>query len=138
MRYNRTNPELDSLLDQIHQNTDSGSLPGREYFKHLANAYSVDFATLYLARQLLENQANQSMQQIFQAEFAQLKNTIDSSTWRQRPEFSSYEIFPGGITIVELGLDHYFQDKEIDLKTAALAQTVITRLESKHEEAVER
>jgi hypothetical protein len=48
------------------------------------------------------------------------------------------EIFPGGITIVEQGLDHYFQDKEIDLKTAALAQTIITRLEAKRQEAVER
>jgi hypothetical protein len=40
------------------------------------------------------------------------------------------EIFPGGITVVELGLDHYFQDEEIDLKTAALAQCVINFLEA--------
>ncbi len=95
----KTNPELDSLLDQIHQNTDSASLPAREYLKHLANAYSVDFAALYLVRQLLENKANQSIQQAFQAEFAKLKNTMDSSTWRQRPEFSSYTVLfvPGWV-----------------------------------------
>jgi hypothetical protein len=334
LQNNRTNPRLDSLLDQIHQNPDRISPPSREFLKHLANAYSTDFAALYLARQLLENQANQSMQQAFQAEFVQLKNTIDSSTFRQQPKLSSYvflfvpgwvyksqpetgadlakprevitkiglenyliqidesgtieknanfiaqeiirhnrlgkkiilvsassgsasvadalgnllplgeahkvsawlniggllqgspladaavrgpkrwlvkfvtfakgwdfasiesmtthrsrarfnrlyipqsilvinyvgiplsgditklakdgyedlrgegpndgltlitdEIFPGGITIVEQGLDHYFQDKEIDLKTAALAQTIITRLEAKRQEAVER
>jgi hypothetical protein len=40
------------------------------------------------------------------------------------------EIFPGGITVVELGLDHYFQDEEIDLKTAGLAQCVINNLEA--------
>jgi hypothetical protein len=90
LQNDRTNPRLDSLLDQIPQNPDSVSPPSREFLKHLANAYSTDFAALYLARQLLENQANQPMQQAFQAEFAQLKNTIDSSTFRQPPQPPSY------------------------------------------------
>ncbi len=38
------------------------------------------------------------------------------------------ELALGGITLVELGLDHYFLDPLIDLKTAALARVVINRL----------
>ena len=35
------------------------------------------------------------------------------------------ELLPGGITITELGLDHYFRDPQIDLKTLALTHVVI-------------
>jgi hypothetical protein len=36
---------------------------------------------------------------------------------------------PGGLTIVEPGLDHYFLHPDMDLKAAALALTVIDRIE---------
>jgi len=39
------------------------------------------------------------------------------------------EIIPNSVTIAELGLDHYYLDPEIDLKTVALAQLVINHLE---------
>jgi hypothetical protein len=41
----------------------------------------------------------------------------------------SDEIVPQGDTIIELGLDHYYRHPEIDLKTIALATTVIDLLE---------
>ncbi len=41
------------------------------------------------------------------------------------------ELALGGITLVELGLDHYFLDPLIDLKTAALARVVIDHLKDK-------
>lgn len=37
-------------------------------------------------------------------------------------------IAPSSLTIVQLGLDHYYLDPKIDLKTAALAQAVMQRL----------
>ena len=37
---------------------------------------------------------------------------------------------PDSLTLVQLGLDHYYLDPKIDLKTAALAQTVMQRLEA--------
>lgn len=40
------------------------------------------------------------------------------------------EIIPDGVTIVEFGLDHYYLDPKIDLKTVALAQLVINHRES--------
>ncbi len=39
-------------------------------------------------------------------------------------------IAPNSLTIVQLGLDHYYLDPKIDLKTAALAQTVMRRLDA--------
>ncbi|MBA2408405.1 MAG: hypothetical protein H0V62_01025 [Gammaproteobacteria bacterium] len=41
------------------------------------------------------------------------------------------ELVLGGATLVEPGLDHYFLDPLIDLKTAALARVVIDRLEKR-------
>jgi len=39
------------------------------------------------------------------------------------------EIIPSSVTIAEIGLDHYFLDYEIELKTVALVQLVINYLE---------
>jgi hypothetical protein len=38
------------------------------------------------------------------------------------------EVAHGGVTIVQVGLDHYFLDPEIDLKTLAMALTVMLEL----------
>ena len=40
-------------------------------------------------------------------------------------------IAPGGVTIAEIGLDHYFLDPAIDAKTVALARTVLGHLENR-------
>jgi hypothetical protein len=42
----------------------------------------------------------------------------------------SDEIVPHAITVVELGLDHYYLSPDIDMKAAALAYAVISQLES--------
>ncbi|MFQ5995632.1 MAG: hypothetical protein ACE5K1_11125 [Acidiferrobacterales bacterium] len=39
------------------------------------------------------------------------------------------EIIPGGVVITAVGLDHYYRDPEIDLKTFALANVVLEELE---------
>ena len=39
------------------------------------------------------------------------------------------ELVPGGIVITDLGLDHYYLDPEIDLKTFALTHVVLDELE---------
>ena len=41
------------------------------------------------------------------------------------------EIIPGGVVITDIGLDHYYRDPEIDLKTFALANVVLEELERK-------
>jgi hypothetical protein len=39
------------------------------------------------------------------------------------------ELIPNSVTIAEIGLDHFYLDPEIDLKTVALARLVINHLE---------
>ena len=41
------------------------------------------------------------------------------------------EIIPGSVTVIELGLDHFFRDPDIEWKTVALFRTVVKYLESK-------
>ena len=41
------------------------------------------------------------------------------------------EIVPGGVVVTGIGLDHYYRDPEIDLKTFALANVVLEELERK-------
>jgi len=43
----------------------------------------------------------------------------------------SDELIEGGVVVTDVGLDHYFRDPEIDLKTVALAYLVLERLEGK-------
>jgi hypothetical protein len=46
-------------------------------------------------------------------------------------------IFPGGVTLVELGADHFMRNKPLDIATVALAITVIDWLESPKGEAIQ-
>ena len=39
-------------------------------------------------------------------------------------------VFPGGVTLVELGADHFMRNRPIDIATVALAITVIGWLEN--------
>lgn len=41
------------------------------------------------------------------------------------------ELVPGGIVVTDIGLDHYFADPEIDLKTFALASVALDELEGR-------
>ncbi len=41
------------------------------------------------------------------------------------------ELVPGGIVVTDMGLDHYYRDREIDLKTFALAYVVFDKLEGR-------
>jgi hypothetical protein len=39
------------------------------------------------------------------------------------------ELVPGGVVITDIGLDHYYRDPDIDLKSLALAYAVLDLLE---------
>jgi hypothetical protein len=43
-------------------------------------------------------------------------------------------IFPGGLTVAELGLDHFLLDRHIDIATVALTTTVIGWIEQRRGE----
>jgi hypothetical protein len=44
------------------------------------------------------------------------------------------ELIDGGVVITDIGLDHYYLDPDIDLKTFALAAVVLDLLEPRHQE----
>lgn len=43
------------------------------------------------------------------------------------------ELIPGGVVVTDVGLDHYYKDPIIELKTIALAHVVIEELERREE-----
>jgi hypothetical protein len=45
-------------------------------------------------------------------------------------------IFPGGVTLVDLGNDHFMRGRPVDITTVALAITVILSLEHPENELV--
>jgi hypothetical protein len=45
---------------------------------------------------------------------------------------------PASATVVEPGLDHFFLDPDIDVKTVALAQVIISRLATQQHNAEEQ
>ncbi|MBI3778865.1 MAG: hypothetical protein HY274_08145 [Gammaproteobacteria bacterium] len=45
------------------------------------------------------------------------------------------EMIPGTDTVIELGVDHYYRHPQIDMKTAALAQTVMELVREKEQRA---
>jgi hypothetical protein len=47
-------------------------------------------------------------------------------------------IFPGGVTLTELGSDHFMRRKPLDIVTVALAITVIDWLENSDGELAKR
>jgi hypothetical protein len=60
----KTQPKLDQLINQVEAEL-LGPFPSRESLKKLANKISVDFATLYLTKRILETPTNQKFQSIF-------------------------------------------------------------------------
>lgn len=48
------------------------------------------------------------------------------------------ELIEGGIVVTDVGLDHYYADPEIDLKTFALAQVVMDELENRKHRGLPR
>jgi hypothetical protein len=43
------------------------------------------------------------------------------------------ELVPGGIAVTDVGLDHYYRDPAIDLKTLALALAVCDELDRRRD-----
>lgn len=80
----RTMPEFDSIIDQIHRDT-ARSFPTREYLEQLTRYYSVDFASLYLAKRILEDPRNKKFHRILQEERAKVEKSLDNGTGLRLP-----------------------------------------------------
>jgi hypothetical protein len=85
----KTDSELDTTLDQVHS-LPSTTLPDQEALASLSRTYSVDFATLYLMKRILEHESTPHILSTFLETFAMLKRAGDIDPGIFFPEASSY------------------------------------------------
>ena len=81
--------ELDQIINQVEAEYQE-SLPDRESLMNLANKYSVDFATLFLTKQLLNIPQNGKIHSCFLAAFKQAKEDVQSGKIPQIPHITSF------------------------------------------------
>ena len=85
----RSNSEFDSRIDNLSQGQNA-TMPSREYLKSLSHETSVDFATLYLAKSILEIEANRGFHLEFQNELSKLKTEIETGERHLHANSDSY------------------------------------------------
>jgi hypothetical protein len=102
----RDDAAFDRLIDEIHAQSGS-SLPSAEYLKYLSSQFSTDFATLYLARYLLGDPANQVFHRLFDNELRGVRARADSGAQTSRLSSESYTFLfvPGWVyeSVTETG-----------------------------------
>jgi hypothetical protein len=87
----RSDSQLDSLIDEIHrQNEISGC--DREFLRALSEKFSVDFASLYLAKYILEDETNRAVQTVYQTELEKVRSEFKGGFSPSSPADSSYLI----------------------------------------------
>ncbi len=104
LRNSRSNSEFDNKIDNLFQGQNA-TIPSREYLKSLSHETSVDFATLYLAKSILEIEANRGFHLEFQNELSKLKAGIETGE-RHLPANSDSYVFlfvPGWVYKSEAG-----------------------------------
>jgi hypothetical protein len=104
LRNNRSNSDFDNKIDTLFQGQ-TAAIPSREYLKNLSHETSVDFATLYLGKSILELEANRNFHSAFQNELSKLKTEMDTGE-RHLPDNSDSYIFlfvPGWVYKSEPG-----------------------------------
>jgi hypothetical protein len=94
----RCNPKLDLIIGQI-ETDDSHSIPDREYLKDITRRFSPDFATLYLAKRLLENKANTHLNRMFHQELSSARAGMSTGEFRFHPNSRNYVLLfvPGWV-----------------------------------------
>lgn len=82
-------PEWNRLIEQV-ETEHQANFPTRESLKHLADQHSLDFATLYLIKRILDIPANQDLQSRFQRALEQTQAEAPSGKFSSNPHFSDY------------------------------------------------
>jgi hypothetical protein len=70
---NKINPELDSLINNAAVGTERPLLTNK-FLKMLSDTFSVDFATLYFAKRILEDKKNRHIQNLYEQELVYLQS----------------------------------------------------------------
>jgi len=82
---------LDSLIDKIHRQNETSRFD-REFLRELSEKISVDFASLYLAKYILEDEANRAIQLVYQKELDKVRNEFKGGISPSSSPDSSYLI----------------------------------------------
>lgn len=89
LRGERLEPKWDQEFDELHEENAS-SLPNREYLKTLSQTFSVDFAALFLARQILAHPKNSTLQFEFNRQLREFNTTSREGGTQLHPQYSKY------------------------------------------------
>jgi len=87
----RNDPQLDSLFDEIHRQSESRRFD-REFLRELSEKFSLDFASLYLAKSILEDETNRVIQSVYQTELNKVRSKYKDGFPPSAPADSSYLI----------------------------------------------
>ncbi len=84
----KTQPKLDHLIEQIEAEHQA-NFPSRESLKKLTDQYSVDFATLYLTKRILEIPANEELHSYFLNAYEEVQRASQAGDSLYNPHLSS-------------------------------------------------
>jgi hypothetical protein len=87
----RSNAALDERIDRVYHGAD-GNLPGRNDLKHLSDDFSVDFAALYLADQIVRTPVNRRFRSAFDQAYDYTRKGLPEGRVRLPSAAADYEI----------------------------------------------
>jgi hypothetical protein len=87
----RSDSQLDSLIDEIHLQNEISHLD-REFLRGLSEKFSVDFASLYLAKYILEDETDRTIQSVYRNELKKVRSEFKGGFLSSSPADSSYLI----------------------------------------------
>lgn len=87
----RSDPALDERIDRVYQNA-NGSLPDRNELKHLTDEFSVDFAALYFADQIVQIPVNRRFRRAFDEAYEYTLRALPESRVKLPATASDYEV----------------------------------------------
>lgn len=91
LRGARSRADLDSLIDSVHERAD-GRLPSRDALRTLTQAYSTDFAALFLWREIRADPKNRAVMTLYSEESARAKLHAGSDSLHNRQFKQDYLI----------------------------------------------
>ncbi|HSE84949.1 MAG TPA: hypothetical protein VLJ79_01870 [Candidatus Binatia bacterium] len=87
----RSDTALDERIDRVYQSA-NGSLPDRNELKYLSDEFSVDFAALYLADQIVHVPMNRRFRIAFDAAYNYTRNAFPQSRVKLPAAAADYEV----------------------------------------------
>lgn len=89
----RARPDLDAKIDALYREHDDHALPDRDQLKRIADAFSVDFAAIYLADRIARIPANRILRRTYERHLARAAAAHASGAdFHISPQTFEYEV----------------------------------------------